>query len=184
MKKMALVLVALLTASSVGGAPVSASGDSARGLLSLLDRIGLDAIATVDPSEPGTFVAALKIPGGRLLVVHARHPSVDGLLQRLAAHQYRDVYLDLQGTPTPAGKFFVQDAGADGVRSTLPRSVDVDIVYEDGQRQTLFNGDPTTQHLTAAEYDTKLAAADARYARLLTLLTSALRETKEQSALR
>ena len=37
------------------------------------------------------------------------------------------------------------------------------------------------QHLTAAEYDAKLAAADSRYAHLLTLLTSAVREMQEQS---
>jgi len=183
MKSAALVFIALLTAGWPVATQASASGDAARGLLSMLDQAGLDAIATVDPKQPGTFVAALKVQGGRLLVVQARHPSVDGLLQRLAAHQYRDVYLDLQGTPTPEGKFFVQDAAADGILSTLADSVDVDVLYEDGQHQTLFNGDLIAQHLTAGEYNARLAAADARYARLLTLLTSALRETKEQSAL-
>jgi hypothetical protein len=183
MKKVALVVSALLTASSLVGAQVFPSGDAARGLMSLLDRHRLDAIAAVDPAEPGTFVAALKIESGRLLVVQAQHPSVAGILQRLAAHQYRDVYLDLQGTPTREGKFFVQDAGADGILSTLPGSVDVDVLYEDGERQTLFNRDLAAQHLTAGEYDARLAAADARYARVLTILTSALRETQEQSAL-
>ena len=183
MKRVAPILCALLTAGSIVGAQTFASGDAARELMSSLERLGLEAIATVDPAEPGVFVAALKIQGGRLLVVQARHPSVDGLLQRLAARQYRDVYLDLQGTPTREGKVFVQDAGADGIFSTLPGSVDVDVLYEDGQRQTLFNGDVKTQHLTAAEYDARLAAADARYARLLTLLTSALREREEHSAL-
>ena len=183
MKRMALVLVALLTAGTILGAQTSASGDAARGLVTALDRLGLEAIAAADPSEPGTFVAALMIQGGRLLVVQARHPSVDGLLQRLAARQYRDVYLDLQGTPTQKGKFFVQDAGANGILTTLPGSVEVDVLYEDGQRQTLFNGDLIGQHVTAEEYGARLAAANARYARLLTLLTSALREPTEQSAL-
>jgi len=179
-----LVMLALLTTGSIAGAQAFASADAARGLVSLLDRYRLDAIATVDPEEPGTFVAALYIPGGQLLVVHARHPSVDGIRQRLAARQYREVYLDLQGTPTREGKVFVQDARADGILSAVPGSGDVDVLYEDGQRQTLFNGDVITQHLTAAEYDAKLATADARYARMLTLLTSAVRETQEQSALR
>jgi len=119
MKRMAPVLLALLTAGSILGAQKWASGDAARGLVTALDRLGLEAIAAADPSEPGTFVAALKIQGGRLLVVQARHPSVDGLLQRLAARQYRDVYLDLQGTPTQKGKFFVQDAGANGILTRL-----------------------------------------------------------------
>lgn len=91
-------------------------------------------------------------------------------------HQHREVYLDLQGSPTPQDKFFVQDAGADGILSALPGSGDVDVLYEDGVRQTLFNGDVTGQRLTSAEYDARLAAADARYARLLKLLTSAVHE--------
>lgn len=183
MRRVAFVLFALLAAGSVAGAQAVASGDAARSLMSVLDRLRLDAIATIDPEEPGAFIAALKIQGGRLLVVQARHPSIDGIQQRLAAHQYREVYLDLQGTPTPDGKFFVQDAGADGILSTLPGSIDVDVLYEDGRRQTLFNREILAQHLTAPEYDAKLAAADARYARLLALLTSALREAEEQSAL-
>jgi hypothetical protein len=182
MKKVLLVVLALLTAGSISGAQAFASADAAHSLVSLLDRVGLDAIATVDPQQPGTFVAALYIPRGQLLVVHARHPSVDGIRQRLAARQYREVYLDLQGTPTREGKFFVQDARADGILSALPGSGDVDVLYEEGRRQILFNGDINAQHLTSAEYDVKLAAADARYARLLTLLTAAVRDVQEQPA--
>ena len=184
MKRTALVLLlALVMAAPILGAQTFASGDAAQELIAALDRIGLEAIAAVDSSEPDTFVAALKIQGGRLLVVQARHPSVDGLLQRLAARQYRDVYLDLQGTPTQKGKFFVQDAGANGILTTLPGSIEVDVLYEDGERQTLFDGNLVAQHVTAAEYEARLAAADVRYARLLTLLRSAVPETTEQSAL-
>jgi len=183
MKRMALVFLAVLTSASILGAQRFASGDAAHRLMTALDRLGLEAIAAVDPAEPGTFVAALKIQGGRLLVVQAQHPSVDGLLQRLAARQYRDVYLDLQGTPTQKGKFFVQDAGANGILTTLSGSVEVDVLYEDGQRQTLFNGDLIAQHVTAEQYAARLSAADERYTRLLTLLTSALHITTEQSAL-
>lgn len=182
MKTAAVILLALLTPASIAGAQTFASDDAARDLVSALDRSRLDAIAAVDPAQPGTFVAALKIQGGRLLVIQARHPSVTAIQQRLATGQYRDVYLDLQGTPTPEGTFFVQDAGGDGL-SDSSGSSGVDVLYEDGQRQTIFNGDKVTQHLTAAEYDAKLAAADVRYARLLTLLTSAVPETNEQSAL-
>jgi hypothetical protein len=175
MKTAAVVLIALLTTGSIAAAEVFVSADAARDLVSALDRSGLDAIAAVDPQEPGMFVAALKIAGTRLLVIHARHPSLAAIQQRLSAGQYRDVYLDLQGTPAPDGTFFVQDAGADGIG---PGSSGVDVLYEDGQRQTIFNGDTITQHLTAAEYDAKLASADSRYARLLTLLLAALSETE------
>jgi hypothetical protein len=174
------MLALLLTGGAILHAQAFASADAAHELVVVLDELRLDAIATADPAEPGAFVAALYIPGSQLLVVHARHPSVEGVLQRLTMHQYREVYLDLQGTPTRDDKFFVQDAGADGILSALSGSGDVDVLYEDGGHQTLFNG-ANAQHLTPAEYDAKLVAADARYARLLALLTSAVHETRLQT---
>jgi hypothetical protein len=159
------------------------SADAARELTHALDGLRLDAIAVADPEEPGRFVAALYIPASQLLVIGAHHPSVDGILHRLTMRQYREVYLDLQGTPTAQDKFFVQDAGADGILSALPGSGDVDVLYENGVRQTLFNGDVKAQRLTSAEYDAKLAAADARYARLLKLLTSAVHREAQPKAL-
>jgi hypothetical protein len=93
-------------------------------------------------------VAALYIRGGQLLVISARHPSVEGLAYRIAKREYRDVYMDLHGTPAPEGKFFVQDARADGILSAVKDSGAVDIVHEDGVRQTMFNGDTAAQRLT------------------------------------
>jgi hypothetical protein len=180
MRSGSLSLLFLLTTVLVVGfradVPAQAfqSAAAARALVAALDRSGLDAIAAADPEEPGRFVAALYLPGNQLLVVNAHHPSVDGVAYRIAMDQHRDVYLDLQGTPTPQDKFFVQDAGADGILSALRGSSEIDVVYEDGTRQTLFNGDVKAQRLTSAEYDARLAAADARYARLLKLLASAL----------
>lgn len=133
-----------------------ASTDAVRGLTRALEHRGLDAIATADPAEPGTFVAALYIPGGQLLVVSARDPSVDGVAHRIALRQYREVYLNLQGTPTLEGKFFVQDADADGILSALAGTGSVDVLYEDSARRIMFNGEIQAQHLTPAEYDAKL----------------------------
>ena len=65
--------------------------------------------------------------------------------------------------------------------SARPGSGDVDVVYEDGVRKTLFNGDFKGQDLTAAEYDAKLAAVDKQYARLLQLLTSAARQPSQST---
>ena len=180
----AIVFLLAMLLSAAAAEPYAlpfASADAAYNLVRALDQLGLHAIATADPTEPGTFVAALYFPGSQLLVVSARHPSTEGVEHRIAMHQYREVYLDLQGTPTPRNKFFVRDADADGILSALPGSGDVDVLYEDGVRQTLFNGDTESQHLTPAEYDAKLAAADARYARLLTLLATAVRETRDLS---
>jgi hypothetical protein len=170
---LAIVVLAQAGANVYAQAPF-ASAAAARELTYALDRSGLNAIAVADPEEPGRFVAALYIPGSQLLVVSADHPSVDGIKHRLAKREYREVYLDLQGTPAPQNKLFVQDAGADGVLSALPERGAVDILYEDGVRQTLFNGDSKGQNLTSAEYDAALARADARYARLLMLLASAV----------
>ena len=176
-----VVLALLLTGGATLRTQAFASAAPARELVSLLDRFRLDAIAAVDPAAPGAFVAALYIPGAQLLVVNALQPSVEGVMQHLMMHQYREVYLDLQGTPTPTNKFFVQDAGADGILSVLPGSGEGDVLYESGVRPTLFNGDLKTQHLTPTEYDARLAAADARYARLLMLLTEAVREMRQQT---
>jgi len=176
-----LLLATVLSVTVGVGLPAQTflSADAARDLVYALDGSGLNAIAAADPGEPGRFVAALYIPRSQLLVVSARHPSVEGVAYRISMHQYREVYLDLQGSPTPEGKVFVQDAGADGILSALPGSGDVDVLYEDGVRQTLFNGDIEAQHFTPAEYNAKLATADARYARLLKLLTSAAHQDRK-----
>ena len=153
-----------------------ASADAARELVRLLDNKGINAVAAVDPAEPGRFIAALYFAGSQLLVVSARHPSVDGVTHRIQMGQYREAYLDLQGTPTREGKLFIQDSGADGILAALPDSGAVDVLYEDGVRQTLFNGDIANQKLTQAEYEARLESADASYARLLRVLTDVVRQ--------
>jgi hypothetical protein len=163
----------LVHATAAVAARGETSAAAARALAMLLDRNDLTAIAAADPSQPGIFVAALYLPGSQLLVVQAQHPSMTGLQYRIDNRQYRDAYLDLQASPTPGGKFFIQDAGADGLVAEASGG-DVDVLYEDGVRQTLFNGKPREQNLTPAQYAAKAAAADERYTRLLALLASAL----------
>jgi|SRR5687767_555462 len=164
-----IVLCNLCLKAAQDGASVPAT----QSLIRALSQAGLESIASIDPTEPGAFVAALHIKGGQLLVVRARHPSVDALSARLAARQFRDVYLDLQATPTPQGKVFVMDSGADG----LPRDVEspshVDVVYEDGTRQIMFNG-ARAQKRSGDDYRQQLQDADTKYTRLLTLLIAAL----------
>jgi hypothetical protein len=178
MKPLPTLLVAAALAAALPvvahGATPTASAEAARALVYLLQNGQREAIAAVDPAEDEAFVAALYIPGGQLLVVRARHPSADAVRYRIDAGQYREVYLDLQATPDPTGTFFVQDANANGILSAVQGSGDVDVLYEDGVRQTLFNGKARAQGLTAAEYDAKLAAADAKYAELLKLLAAKL----------
>jgi hypothetical protein len=135
----------------------------------------MDTFAASDPQERGRFVAALYIRDVHLLVVSAVQPSSEAIAGSIQHGAYRDAYLDLQLTPTPEGRFFVQDAGADGLHHAVPGS-GVDVVYEDGVSTTLLNGDPAGQHLTAAEYDARFEAADLRYAHALTVLQAAFKQ--------
>jgi hypothetical protein len=165
-------IVAGLAAVGIHAAQEGASTAAAKSLISALDEASLDAIATIDPTEPGAFVAALHIKGGQLLVVRAHHPSAEALSARLAARQFRDVYSDLQSTPTPQGKLFVMDSGADGLPVDSNQPDHVDVIYENGTKQTMFNG-ARAQKLTGDEYRRQLNDADAKYTRLLTLLNAA-----------
>jgi hypothetical protein len=167
------VMFAVLSAFASEAAQDGASVTATRNLIRALDEAGLESIASMDPTEPGTFIAALHIKGGQLLVVRARHPSVDALSARLAARQFRDVYLDLQATPTPLGKVFVMDSGADGLPRDAEQPSNVDIVYEDGTRQVMFNG-ARAQKRSSDDYRKQLQDADTKYTRLLTLLIAAL----------
>ena len=151
------------------------SADAARDLVDALDANGLHFIAVEDPAESGRFMAALHLPRSQLLVISARHPSTEAIRDYLATGQYRAAYLSLVGSPITAGKFFVNDAGADGILSALPDSSEVDLVRMDGGReQVVFNGDLAGQQLTSAEYQGRLLAADASYARVLKILTAAV----------
>ncbi len=167
------VVVAVLSAFGIEAAQNGASITATQNLISALNEAGLDSIASIDPTEPGSFVAALHIKGGQLLVVRARHPSVDALSARLAARQFRDIYMDLQATPTPQGKVFVMDSGADGLPSDSDQPSEVDVVYEDGTRQIMFNG-ARAQKLRADDYRQQLRDVDAKYTRLLNVLITAL----------
>ena len=167
------VIVTVLSAFGIEAAQDRSSFTATQHLIGALNQAGLDSIAARDPTEPGAFVAALHIKGGQLLVVRARHPSVDALSARLAARQFRDVYMDLQATPTPRGKVFVMDSGADGLPSDAEQPSNVDVLYEDGTRQIMFNG-ARAQKRSGDDYRQQLQDADTKYTRLLTLLIAAL----------
>ena len=168
------VLVTVVSAFGIVAAQDRPSFAATQHLVGALNEAGLDSIASIDPTEPGAFVAALHIKGGQLLVVRARHPSVDALSARLAARQYRDVYMDLQATPTPQGKVFVMDSGADGLPRDAEAPSHVDVMYEDGTRQIMFNG-ARAQKQSGDDYRQQLQDADTKYTRLLTLLIGALK---------
>jgi len=107
-------------------------------------------------------------PGSQLLVVSAPYSTPAALDALLAQHQYRDVYSALQQPSIKAGKIFVQDLGCDGLHGET--GADVDVIYEQGTTQTMFDGNWKAKRLSEAAYRQKLDAVDVRYAHLLTVL--------------
>lgn len=148
--------------------PPGASAALTKELVTLMGARQLDAIATADAAAPGRFVAAMVYPGVQLLIVRAATPSPNDTASRISYRMYRDAYSDVQQPVKTEGKLFIQDMGADGLSAHGAGSVDV--MYEDGSKQTIFDGDWRKQKLSQADYQKKFAAADAEYARLLSLL--------------
>ncbi len=167
----AIAGTAVLAAGILAPGPVRGddlkSPAATHALLQRLDAVRADAIAVRDPEHPDRFIAALRVPG-QLLVVSATHPSIDLVAARLERGEHRNIYMDLQGTPAQDSKFFVQDLNADGL-GFEGRGEAFDIIY-DGHTSLACNGRWKDAELDEREYRKRIAEADARYARMLTVL--------------
>jgi hypothetical protein len=141
-------------------------------LTTLLTDRHLDAIAAQDSEHPDRFVAALLVPGAQLLVVSAAYPNPGELQTQIAQKNYRDVYAALQQPVAQQTRVFFIDAACDGLRSGGDT---VDVMYEKGTQQTLFDGRWKPQGLTEATYTQKVDSAEQEYSRLLSLLTATLK---------
>lgn len=146
------------------------SAPAAQELSTLLMQSKLDSIATRDPEESDRFIAALFFPDSQLLVVAARYTAPPLLDEKLATRQYRDIYAELHLASIPESKLFFQDLRADGLQAEGDQAVDV--MYEGGVTQTIFDG----RKLTEKVYAEKFMKADAEYKRLLTLLIEELKK--------
>jgi hypothetical protein len=169
------LLVSLLVALSAfttltAPDPGVRSRELAAQLVDTLSGRHLDAIAARDPGLENGYVAALFFPGSQLLVIDAAYPAPGYIEARLQAYAYKDVYAALQQAGTKDTRFFVQDLGADGLHAQDDQPVD--IVYEKGVNQTVFDGNRDHKD---HDYGKKLVAADARYSRVLQLLLDAAR---------
>ena len=160
-----LTAVLVVTASiGTGAEDLTQSSALARELVMHLETRHLEAFATQDPRAPDRFIAVLYIADSQLLVVGARHPAAQTLAYEIQHQDFRDVYLDLQGSPDVSGKVFVHDIGADGLKrngQTIP-----DNVYEDG-KQTLLVKKGTVDN-------DRLARSEEEYGRMLNALLAAL----------
>ena len=169
---LAVGLIILLAARVQTAPSPETSGAAAGQLTAVMTDQHLDAIATQDPAQPDRFVAALLIPSAQLLVVSATYPNPGELQAQIAQKNYRDVYAALQQPVAQQARVFFIDAGCDGLHSGADT---VDLMYEKGTQQTLFDGRWKAQGLTEAAYAKKVETADQEYSRLLSLLTTALK---------
>lgn len=150
--------VLALAAVGIAGqaqAQESESAALAAELTELLGAAQLDAIAARDGEEEDRFVAALSFPGS-LLVVSARYEVPLYVEQKIAAGEYREVYIDLNAASIPQTKVLITDTGADG----LSGDDDATDMVDTGSGPARYDGD---------------AEADARYARMLRALIAEAR---------
>jgi hypothetical protein len=174
-----MLAAALVIAASTGvSAQTGRSPDLAGKLASLMAARHLDAFAAKDPDAADRFVAVLFMPQVQLLLVSAQYPVPGELEAQLAQGNYRDVYTALHQPAAQRTRFFFMDGGCDGLR---PGADSVDVLYEKGTTQTLFDGHWKNQGITEAVYSKRAEDAETRYVRLLSVLTTAL-EAQPSSA--
>jgi hypothetical protein len=172
-----LVFVAaavLASATVVRAAEDSKSAAVARELSQVLEAAKLDSIAAVDPSAPGGFIAAIYIPETQLLVVSAQYSAPALLVDKIKSGDFRGVYMDLHASATTGTKIFVQDMGPDGL---ISRSENGDSWEEKG-KTTVFDGQWKKAKETEEDYTKTLTDADARYAKMLSLLIAQAKQPK------
>jgi hypothetical protein len=150
------------------------SSAAAASLTALLDRLHLESMAAPDPDEPGRYVAALYIPGSMLLVVSAPYPVPAAMDKRIAEGKYMDAYLDIQGQANRQGHYFVVDSLADGLTRVCESDHPFDTTTIDGGTPVSYDGKWETQKLTEEQYNARFSTDDARYARMLKVLMTAL----------
>ena len=165
-----LALPLLSPVVSPAAAQSTKSGVAAKQLTEALDRLKLDAIAAADPSDPGSFVAALYMQGAQLLVVSAKYSAPPLIVAKLAKKDYRDVYIDLNAASVAGSKIFVMDAACDGLVAK-PGDGAPD-TWEQGTTNRIFDGDYKKAKLSEDDYGKAFAAADEKYAQILALLTA------------
>jgi hypothetical protein len=166
--------VLVLCAAVAGQAQEAKSGPLAKQLAAALDAMKIDSVAAKDPANPGVYIGALYIPNFQLLVIANSYSAPSLLDTRIAKKEYRDVYIDLNSATTAATRLFVEDLGADGVKAKREDNQGFDAVENKGAR-TVFDGDWRKQKMSEEDYMKAFAAADERYAQVLTALLAQMK---------
>ena len=122
------------------------------------DAAQLDAIAAQDPSDPGTFVAALYFPGSQILVVSAKYAAPPLLLDKIKAKNYRDIYIDLNSASIAGTKIFAIDQAVDGLVAK-PDDEQPPDTWEAGGKQLTLDGKWKKANMEEDEYMKAFSAA-------------------------
>ena len=150
------------------------SGDVARQLTQLLETKKLDTFAVADSNNPGTYIAAMHIPGAQLLVVSAKYAAPAMLTELLARKDFRGVYVELSSASIQSSKVLVMDAYANGLTPKPAGDQPADSIDRAGTLST-FDGGWKKAKITEADYMKSFGDADAAYVQLLQLLVAQLK---------
>jgi hypothetical protein len=163
-------LLMLVVMSSAAAAQEPKSAALAKDLTQALDAAKLTAIAAKDPSEPESFVAAMYFSGSQLLVVAAKYVPAVLLNEKLGKKDYQEIYIDLNSASVASTRIFIEDLGADGLKTDHEEGKGFDSVERAGKRSLFDDHWRKEQKLPEEQYARLFADADALYARLLQAL--------------
>lgn len=166
--------LALLSGPLAATAQDLKSVDLARQLTQLLDSKKLANVAAADAQNPGTYVAALYIPGTQLLVVSAKYAAPALLAELIARKDFQGVYVELSSASVQSSKLLVMDAYANGLSFRPSGDQPADSVERGGTLST-FDWGWKKAKVSEADYMKTFAEADAAYTHLLQLLINHLK---------
>jgi hypothetical protein len=170
----AVLLLAFPAAVVPVHAQETSSLSAAADLTRLLDSAKLDSIATVDPDDPTTWIAALYFKGSQLLVISAQYEAPVLLTAKMKDRDYRDIYLALFSSAVKGTKVWVMDTDANGL-AFRPQGNDGPDMWERNDATVTFDGEWRRAKMSEADYRKSFTDADERYARMLRLLTAQLK---------
>jgi hypothetical protein len=152
------------------------SAEAAREIVHLLDAGDLYAAAAEHPDAAGTFSAVIYVPGVQLLSITTTHPTVHRMRQILASGDYQRAYLELQTFGARAGRLFVRDLRANGLRPGRHDGEPFDVVWHDATRDIAYDGQWRRRRMSVAEYRDAFARDEERYAMLLRVVLAGMRQ--------
>jgi hypothetical protein len=166
--------LAILSVPMAAAAQGVKSGDLAKQLTMLLDAKKLDSVAAADADNPGTYIAAVYIPGTQLLVVSAKYTQPSLLTDLIARKDFKGVYVELTSASIPSTKMLVMDAYANGLLPKPSGDQPADSVDRAGT-ESKFDGAWKKAKIPEADYLKNFGEADAAYVHLLQMLINNLK---------